>query len=87
MESLKKHLEELCDNVAIHIEAMDREMAKPSTEQRGRNIAQLMNGLNMCLDQALHFGLGLSFKKIKNRKAKLVRKYFSPDKSLGLEKP
>ena len=76
-ESPKKHLEELCDAVAYALEALDREMEKPSTPQRGRNISMIANSLDMALDAALHFGIGLSFKRIKNRKAKLVQKYFT----------
>jgi hypothetical protein len=52
---------------------MDLLMKGPSTEERGKKIAKLMNDLDFVNDCAMHFGLGLSFKQIKNRRAKLVK--------------
>ncbi len=38
--------------------AIDIEMRKPSTNERGSNIAKITNYLEMANDRARHFGLG-----------------------------
>jgi hypothetical protein len=66
----KRALVKLTSSVNIFIDALDREMTKPSTLERGRRIAVLSNYLNLNNDMALHFGLGYSFKKLERLKRK-----------------
>lgn len=66
----KKYLKELTETVARALNAIDIEMKKPSTVQRGRNIAKICNALEMANDGAMHFGLKYGWKKIDNIKNK-----------------
>jgi len=63
----KKYLKQLCGTVAKGLDMIDVEMKKPSTEQRGKVIAEICNAIEMANDSAWHFGLGLSLKKGKYR--------------------
>ncbi len=55
---LTTHLRDLTNTVTKFLEALDAEMAKPSSHERGGRIAQLSNALNMQNDMARRFGLG-----------------------------
>lgn len=67
----KKYLKELTETVALALTAIDIEMRKPSTHQRGSNIAKICNFLEMANDRTMHFGLGYGWKKMGNiKKAK-----------------
>jgi len=64
----QKQLKALCQHVIAHLAAMDVEMTKPSTEQRGKRIAKLCGDLELANDIALRYGLGLERRGIKLRK-------------------
>lgn len=66
----KKHLGEL---VAANYAAMaevDRLMRQPSTPERGRAIAKVMNALDFATDQAWHFGLDQALGTKKHKRMK-----------------
>ena len=54
----KKYLKELTKQVKVCVKALDDHMELPSTQERGKNIAKILNQLEMVNDQARHFGLG-----------------------------
>lgn len=57
---LKKHLRDLTVCVTQCLAALDAEMLKPSTPERGSRIARISNALNLQNDIARRFGLGLT---------------------------
>jgi hypothetical protein len=57
----KKALKELTQFVDTFLGALDAEMKKPSTEDRGRRVAMLSNKLEMGNDHVRHFTLGEKF--------------------------
>ena len=59
---LKRHLRDLCITVEAAVAAIDRELAGPSTHDRGKRLAAICNALEMEKDCAKHVGLGLSLK-------------------------
>jgi len=61
----KKALKELAVNVIAFENALDAEMRKPSTVERGQRIAKLLNALTVARQSAMRFTLGFSFNKIK----------------------
>lgn len=46
-----------------HIRDLDAELKRPSTEERGKRIAQLTNALEMGKDRLKHFTLGMELGK------------------------
>jgi len=60
----KQALRQLTEAVQAFENALDAEMAKPSTPERGQRIAQLVNQLTLENQTAMHFALGYSFEKI-----------------------
>lgn len=60
----KKALRELTEAVQNFETTMDMVMKHPSTPERGRQIAALMNDLTLANQRAMHFTLGYSFEKI-----------------------
>lgn len=65
----KKYLKSLTQSVIKFLTALDTEMKNPSSYERGAKIAKLANSLEIENDSAMHFGLDLSFDKIKKMKA------------------
>jgi len=61
--SERKYLKDLTVILAKCLDAMDKEMEKPSSHGRGKRIALICNTLNMANDIAWHNGLGLSLKR------------------------
>lgn len=61
---VKKYLAALTKTVQRAIEAIDAEMLKPNSFERGKRIAKITNVLELQNDMALRFGLG----KTKRRK-------------------
>lgn len=57
-KKLRDHLVSLVAASERTIGALDEEMSKPSTHERGRRIAQISNFLELAKDRAAHFGLG-----------------------------
>ena len=57
----RKYLSDLTDYVGKFCIAVDNQMKLPSTVERGRMVAKLVNGLEFANDQARHFGLGIDF--------------------------
>jgi hypothetical protein len=70
-EALKyrKALKELVDGVNIAIEAMDVEMKKPSTLERGKKVARICNFLDYKKDEVRFFTLGekLDLEKVRKK--------------------
>ena len=65
---LRQHLKDLTITVTSFLDALDREMAQPSTNERGQRIARLANDLNMANDNARFFGLNIDFRTGKKRR-------------------
>jgi len=61
----KKHLTELTNAVLIALKAIDEEMDKPSSNERGKRIAKICNELDMANDSARFFALGVDYRKDK----------------------
>lgn len=64
----KKTLAELTKTVAQALTLIDVEMRKPSTLQRGKNIARICNVLEMANDSAMYSVLNYGWTKIGNIK-------------------
>lgn len=60
---LRKYLTVLATTTQRAIAALDAEMLKPHSNERGKRIAEVTNALEMQNDMAMRFGLG----KIKRR--------------------
>ncbi len=60
----KKALEKLTTSVISFEKALEKEMLKPSTPERGRRIALLVNFLTMQNQMAMHFAFDYSFPEI-----------------------
>lgn len=58
IRELTKHLRDLTGAVKLCLAALDAEMAKPSSAERGSRIAKISNALQMQNDIARRFGLG-----------------------------
>lgn len=58
---LRTHLKTLTDVVARAIAAIDAEMVRPSSPERGRHIRLIRDVMERENDSARHFGLGESF--------------------------
>ena len=54
----RKYLKFLVSAVTQSLGALEAEMRKPSTYERGSRIARISNFLEMEKDRARHFGLG-----------------------------
>lgn len=59
----RRHLGDLIATVRAFSAQMDALMAQPSTVERGKKVASLVNALNYVNDQALYNGLGFDFRK------------------------
>lgn len=58
LRDTRRHLRALTAAVRAFLVALDAEMAKPASPERGRRVARLANDLDLANDAALHFGLG-----------------------------
>ncbi len=67
----RKHLIGLSSAVARALVLIDKEMKKPSNENRGKRIAEITNSLEMANDIALRFGLDYGFNKITKLKEQM----------------
>lgn len=54
----RKYLESITKSVMLSINNLDDLMQQPSTVERGRAIAKVINDLELANDCARHFGLG-----------------------------
>lgn len=63
LRKVKKDLRTLSDVVNAFLASLDEEMQKPYSDQRGRRIAALANGLNLQNDIVRRFTLGLGGSK------------------------
>lgn len=70
----KKALVKLTNAVRMYLEQLDKVMEGPSTPERGQQIAQLSNALELANDSARHFGLGIDLKTGKTQKPKAAKK-------------
>lgn len=57
LRNLRKHLRNLVARCEFTTQALDIEMAKPSTEARGKTIAMICNHLNLQTDIARRYAL------------------------------
>lgn len=55
---LNRHLRDLTETVTAFLAALDAEMAKPASPERGGRIAALSNRLNLQNDLSRRYGLG-----------------------------
>ena len=62
-KQLRKDLRMLVSSCEQVIDALDTEMKKPSSLERGKRIAKMCNFLTFQKDSAKHFGLGLPLNK------------------------
>ena len=60
----KKALKQLTESVLAFENLLDKEMKKPSTSERGKNIAKLTNALTEVNQQAMLYTLGYSIAKV-----------------------
>ena len=67
-KKLKKYLKDLTVNVRMCLAAIDKEMEKPSDENRGKRIAKICNTLEMANDEARYFGIGIDYRTDKKGK-------------------
>ena len=67
-KTVKRELKALLDVTRKVMDAVDAEMKKPSSPERGQRIAKIMNALNFQYDSARHFGLGESLRTDKRRR-------------------
>jgi hypothetical protein len=87
----EKALRGLVGNCQEFMRWLDAEMMKPSTNERGKRIAQATNSLNMAVDNVRYFTLGVDYRKDKNptfgkRRGKLVADYaVDPAGGIGQE--
>ena len=70
----EKYLDSLTRSVTHALAALDEEMLKPSSVQRGKKIALICNLLQVQNDLAKRFGLGLG-RKEKSRLSAAVKKH------------
>jgi len=63
IRELRKHLRDLTQTVMRYLSLMDEAMKMPSTEDRGKRIAQLNNQLELQNDIAKRYGLEIGLKK------------------------
>ena len=63
---IKKALKTLTTEIGKGLALLDREMMKPESYERGKRIAKIWNKMKFDNDSALHFGLGIDLKKLKN---------------------
>jgi predicted nucleic acid-binding Zn-ribbon protein len=54
---IEKHLTELVVAAEVAVKALDEEMAKPVSTERGKRVAAIANRLEMAKDMAIRFGL------------------------------
>lgn len=57
LRNLRAHLRDLVECARVSIAALDEEMKKPSTVERGKRIAKITNYLEMAKDRTRMFGL------------------------------
>ena len=63
LRDARKHLRDLTRGVEACLRAIDAEMAKPSSCERGKRIAAICNKLNLCNDIAKRYGLAPTTKE------------------------
>ena len=59
----RKYLTQLCKSVGLVVKQLDDLMMKPSTVERGKEVARWINYLELENDRARHFGLGQPLKE------------------------
>lgn len=67
---LRKSLESMTKYVQAFLGALDVEMRKPSSPERGKRIAEISNKLDMANDHIRYFDLGIDYRKDKKPKAR-----------------
>lgn len=58
IRKLRKHLRDLTSVVRRGVKALDAEMKRPATSERGTRVAQVCNALELANDMAVRYGLG-----------------------------
>jgi len=59
---LKRALRELSANVSVALAALDVEMKKPPSSERGKGVARILNALEMANDSVRYTHLGVNFR-------------------------
>lgn len=67
----RKALKDHCEFVRLFVNFLDSEQQKPSTELRGKRIAEAMNQLEMANDRIRYGVLGVDFRKDKPSRRKM----------------
>lgn len=62
-----EHLRDLSAAVTAHLEALDAEMALPSSVERGKRIAKLASALDLANDRVRYFALGVDYRTDKKK--------------------
>lgn len=75
LRKLKKLVREDCHRIYMAEENIDAIMKGPSTEQRGRLIAAMVNEITMARQSLLHFGLGIKLNELKEIKDEQTRTF------------
>jgi len=70
----RKALVELISAINQELKNLDEEMTRKESFERGKNVALIENRMDIAIDTAMHFTLGMSFKKIEAIKRKSGRK-------------
>lgn len=68
LRQMTKHIKEALYRGYLAMDALDKEMLKPSSVEGRRNIGRIATALYIAFDLLAHFGLGYSFKKISKMK-------------------
>ena len=63
----KQYLESLVKAITVFLKQLDKVMKEPSTDMRGKLIAQLTNALELEKDKARFFGLNIDYRTGKPR--------------------
>lgn len=68
---LKRYLRDLSAAVTAHLQALDAEMAKSESAERGKRVAKLANELDLANDRVRYFALGVDY-RTDHKHARLV---------------
>ncbi len=63
----QQYLESLVKAITVFLKQLDKVMKEPSTDMRGKLIAQLTNALELEKDKARFFGLNIDYRTGKPR--------------------
>jgi hypothetical protein len=73
LRKARQDLRALTHAVSLALAHFDHLLAQPASYVRGKQLAQVVNALDVANDAALHFGLGYTFPAIAHDKVRLER--------------